>query len=126
MVERYIAWRDVRSEMKRTYEEKDENAKAKMAMIEDYLRQHMKAVGTTNLKVAGNTVYTEDVVKPVVEDWPAFGAFVLAQGDVGFMQKRISESSYREYMAEHPGAVMPGVTTTTTREVRIRRANQKD
>lgn len=99
-------------------------AKEKMALIENTLRGHLHTSGATSMKIAGNTVYVEDVVKPVVEDWPAFAEFVLAQGDIGYLQKRISEGSYRDYMAEHPGAVVPGVTTTTTREVRVRRANQ--
>lgn len=125
IVAKYIYIRDLRAQAKKEYEEDDALNKRKMELVENALRDHMRVNGMSSMKIDGNTVYTEDVEKPMVEDWPAFAAFILEQGDIGFLQKRISEGSFKQYKTE-TGQNPPGVTTSTFREVRIRRANQKD
>lgn len=120
-VDLYVGLREQRAQHKKVYEDLDGALKKKMEQLETGLLEELKRLGLDNVRVGDTVLYRQMETKPVVEDWKAFGDFILTQGDIGYLQKRISEGSFKEYVQEH-GAPPPGVSVMSAHVVRVRKA----
>ena len=119
VLERYTQLREDLANVRATAKTDEAAILNKMQAIEDKLHDVMREQGAEQLKAGGRTAYITVTVKPRVDDWPAFEAFVLETGDLSWLHRRPSEGVFKEY-TEKNQTCPPGTTAVTAREVRIR------
>ena len=54
-------------------------------------------------------------------DWPSMYRFIKDKGLIEFMEKRLNQTNVKEYIAEHPDEVPPGLQTSSEYTVSIRK-----
>lgn len=63
--------------------------------------------GVESVRTGNATVTVKRTTVPVVEDWPAFDAYVLKHKALDLLQRRVTVSAWRERV--EAGKVVPGV-----------------
>ncbi len=118
-LELYVQLRDQKAAIRAEADNQIAAIDNKLEAIEMKLNDVMKAQGVDSIKAGGRTAYVTVTMKPRVDDWPGFEAFVLEQGDLSWLHRRPSEGVFKAYVEEHK-ACPPGTTAVTAREVRVR------
>lgn len=123
VVERMIAIRDKRSELKAEFTKADEELKDMFAKGEAWLMQHLTAAGVDSMKANGvGTVFTKAELQTSIADRAAFDNFVVETGRVDMYEARVSKTAVKDYMETNHGELPPGIQARTERVVQIRRA----
>lgn len=123
VVERMIAIRDKRGELKAEFTKRDEDMKDLYAKGEAWLLNHLTVAGVDSMKAKNyGTVFTKVELQTSLADRDAFGQFVVATGRVDMYEARVSKTAVKEYMDSNNGELPPGVQARTERVVQIRRA----
>jgi hypothetical protein len=105
-------------EQKRGLEEQVKQLSAKMEALENQLIEMMDKEGVTKSTGAAATVSITSSVKPSVEDWDAFYAFIHRHKYYHLLERRPSVTGCRELL-ELKGKI-PGVVPFTQRKLNLR------
>jgi len=120
IVEKYIALRDRKSEMKKAYEGQVAEVDAAMERCEAYLLNTMNGMGIDSIKTAAGTAYTKVATSATVADWPLVLGFIQKHELWPMLEKRVSKTVVESYREEH-NDLPPGINWTETRVLNIRR-----
>ncbi len=105
-------------EQKRTHEEAIKQLEDKMSLIETKLIEAMDADGITKATGKKATVSISEQIRPNVQDWDAFYAYIHKNKFYHLLDRRPSVSGCRE-LFETKGKV-PGVVPFTARRINMR------
>src|SRR5574343_689738 len=105
-------------EKKRALEEQVNAVSAEMALLENALMEQMDSEGVTKSTGALATVGISETVKPNIEDWDAFYAYIHRHKYYHLLERRPSVTGCRELL-ETKGKI-PGVVPFTQRKLNIR------
>lgn len=105
-------------EQKRELEEQVNQLKAQMAELENELIAEMDRQGVTKSTGGAATVSISTTVRPSVEDWDAFYAYIHRHKYYHLLERRPSVSGCNELL-ETKGKI-PGVVPYTQRKLNIR------
>ena len=105
-------------EEKRKLEEQVKNIQAKMAALETDLIAYMDKQGVSKSTGALATVSISENIRPSVEDWAAFYAYIHRYKYYHLMERRPSVSGCNELL-ETKGKI-PGVVPFTQRKLNVR------
>lgn len=122
VVEKMVALRDQRAELKKQYEEQDRKLRELFARGEAWVLDHLTKAGATSMKGAAGTAFVKEDLRVSLGDWDALAGYVVESGDVDMLEHRVSKTAVKSYMERTGGELPPGVTTRTERVVQIRRA----
>lgn len=120
IVEKYIALRDRKGEMKKAYEEQVAEVSAAMDRCEAYLLNTMNGMGIDSIKTGAGTAYTKVATSASVADWPLVLGFIQKHELWPMLEKRVSKTVVESYREEH-NDLPPGINWTETRVLNIRR-----
>lgn len=121
LIQGYVKLRDMRAELKKAYDLKDEDLKSKMNKIEAYLLQMMQQTGASNLGAMHGTAYQQIQIRAGCNDWPTLWAFQQESGRFDLTEKRVSSKAVQAYQ-EETGELPPGVDISSEIKIVIRRA----
>lgn len=122
VVERLVAIRDQRAELKKQYEEQDRKLRELFARGEAWVLDHLTKAGATSMKGPAGTAFVKEDMRVSLGDWDALAQYVVDSGDVDMLEHRVSKTAVKTFMEQNKGELPPGVTTRTERVVQIRRA----
>jgi len=105
-------------EQKRELEEQVNQLKAQMAEVENELIAEMDKQGVTKSTGSAATVSISTTVRPSVDDWDAFYAYIHRHKYYHLLERRPSVSGCNELL-ETKGKI-PGVVPYTQRKLNIR------
>lgn len=105
-------------EQKRELEEQVNQLKAQMAELENELIAEMDRQGVTKSTGGAATVSISTTVRPSVDDWDAFYAYIHRHKYYHLLERRPSVSGCNELL-EAKGKI-PGVVPYTQRKLNIR------
>jgi len=105
-------------EQKRELEEQVNQLKAQMAELENELIAEMDKQGVTKSTGSAATVSISTTVRPSVDDWDAFYAYIHRHKYYHLLERRPSVSGCNELL-ETKGKI-PGVVPYTQRKLNIR------
>lgn len=105
-------------EQKRELEEQVNQLKAQMAELENELIAEMDRQGVTKSTGGAATVSISTTVRPSVDDWDAFYAYIHRHKYYHLLERRPSVSGCNELL-ETKGKI-PGVVPYTQRKLNIR------
>ncbi len=125
LIEVYIKIRDKRKELKDAFEEKDDELKDQLQLVENELLRRANEQGVTSFKADSGVAYTTETLKANVADKDAFFDFLREEELFDLMQARVSTRTLQEYMDEHDGKVPPGVNVFREKHVRVNRPRGK-
>ncbi len=105
-------------ETKRGLESQLKDIEKQMQEAEVGIMQAMDAEGIKKTTSGKATVSITESVKPQVEDWDAFGAYIIKNKFIHLLERRPSVTGCRE-LFETKGSI-PGVVPFTKRSLNIR------
>jgi hypothetical protein len=105
-------------EERRLLEKKIEDINKEFSIIEGELMKQMRSEGLESAKGKFASVSLQDVVKPSVEDWDKFYAYIAKHKYFHLLERRPSVTGCRE-LFETKGKI-PGVLPITLQKVSLR------
>ncbi len=120
----YIAIRDKRAEIKKAFDTEDELLKGHLARLEAQFLRVLQMNNSESIRTEFGTVFRTEDMKPSCQDWKVLDTWVEAQPDISpsdVLEKRLSKTFVKEYMAANDGALPPGVSVYREFVARVRR-----
>jgi hypothetical protein len=122
VVEKYIALRDRKAQIKKDAEEKMKPIDAAMDQIEAVLLSTFDQIGMDSCKSTAGTAYISTKTSATVADKEVFGAFVRASEDNWHLADvRAAKANIETYVEQHQD-LPPGINWREERTINVRRA----
>lgn len=123
MVTAYIRIRDKRKEIKDAYEAEDAILEAKLDAVAKALVAACNVAGTTTLKTPFGTATKTVKTRYWTSDWAEFYKVVREMDQPELLERRISQTNFKEFLAKHPDKLPKGVNVDSKYDVTVRRAS---
>ena len=120
IVEKYIALRDKKSELKAAYDGSVKEIDTAMDRVELYLLKTMQELGLESMKTPFGTPYISVRTSATVADWPAALDFIRSNEHWEMLERRVSKTFVDAYRKENDD-LPPGVNYREERVVNVRR-----
>jgi len=119
----YVKMRDKIQDLTRVYEAEVEGIKAQRDIVSNAMKDRVLAMGggISSVKTEHGTIMLRTATRYYAQDWDAFGKFVIEQGDINLLEKRVAQGNMAEFLKEHPDAAPPGLSSMSEIEVTVRR-----
>lgn len=91
------------------------------SQLENKLLSTMKDVGTDIVRGETATVSISETVRPKIDDFDAFSAFVIRKKALHLFERRIAATAYRELKDSLNGKPIPGTSEFTHERLNVRR-----
>lgn len=121
LVTAYVKIRDKRDEIRREYNEADEQLKDKLDKIQGALLALYKDRGVESLRTEAGTATRMVKTRYSAPDWTAFVEFVKENDAIDLLEKRIAQTNFRQFVEENPDVVVP-VRADSEYTIRVTRA----
>lgn len=121
IVEKYVALRDRKAELKAAYDASVKDIDAAMERVENYLLRTMQELGVESVRTPFGTPYISRRTSATVADWEAVLDFVRANDEWHMLERRVNKTVVETYRDEH-NDLPPGINWREERVVNIRRA----
>lgn len=136
LVNVYLKIREKRSQIRKEYEAQDDALKEKLDTIESALLKHLQNQNAQSVKTGPGTVYTQRDVVPACFDWDAFHRWVLKNGELDALERRVKKGFITDLIEQQRQAAIdngedaesieldlpPGVQIHERRVVRVRKS----
>lgn len=120
IIEKYIALRDKKAELKAAYDGQVKDLDAAMSRIENFLLAKMQELGVESLRTPFGTPYIQRRTSASVADWEAVLDWVRSNEEWGMLERRVSKTAVEAWRDEH-NDLPPGLNWREERVVNIRR-----
>jgi len=121
MIRVYVKIRDARAERKKLFEEEDKALVEQQEQIENAMLEIAQKSGATQLGSPSGTAYIETETQISIADDSSFYKFIKDTDSLDMLQRRVSTTAVKQYIAEHEGAVPPGLNLFNRMRIKIRR-----
>ena len=121
-VAEYVRLRGLKAEITERHKQELREVVEQMERGESWLLAQLQELGVESVKTASGTVFTQDRMLAGIGDKGSLMDFVRETKQPELLQARVSSDAIKQYMADHNGALPPGVKVTYERVVTIRRA----
>lgn len=120
IVEKYIALRDKKSELKAAYDASVKDVDTAMDRVENYLLATMQELGVDSVKTPFGTPYISMRTSATVADWPAVLGFIRESQAWEMLERRVNKTFVDTFRKEQ-NDLPPGVNYREERVVNVRR-----
>lgn len=121
----YVKTRDAKADANREATRKEEEFKTILTACQNQMLKLAQEQGVTGFKTPHGTTFTAVDTKISIADDAAFFAFVKAEGDLDFFERRVSSRHVEDYMKTHEGTAPPGLNIFKENVMRVRKASEK-
>lgn len=122
LVEKYIAIRARKAELKGEYDNKVAGLDDALSKIEAALLNTFNTTGIENIKTSAGTAYVATRTSCTVADRDAFlRDWVVPNGAWEFLENRVSKTAVEQYRSEH-GVIPPGLNWSEMRVINVRKS----
>lgn len=126
LTEAYLAIRTEREKLLRDYEEKDAELKKELTVLEQGLLSVCNSVGADSIRTQHGTIIRKLNERFFCSDFDSFKQFVMDNGAVDLLERRIHQGNFRQFMAENKDdGLPPGVNVMREYGVSVRKATTK-
>ena len=123
MVKVYIKIRDQRATLKAQFEEQDKLLRDQLDAIELELLEVCKKAGADSIRTKCGTIMRGVKTQYWTSDWENMHKFVLENQAPELLERRISQSTMKEFLANNPDKIPPGLNADSRYSVTVRRAS---
>ena len=102
-------------------ENKVKDIKAKRAQVQNALNEACQKLNVSSLKTTVGTLTRTLKTRYWTNDWPEMYKFLKDNDALELMEKRISQSNMKDFVANNPDLSPPGLQATSEYSVSIRK-----
>jgi hypothetical protein len=121
IVSTYIKLRDKRDMMYQDFKEKTAQIDEDMQTLKHKLVEVSKETGATSFSSPSGVAYRTVKNRYWTNDWESFYKFMQEHGAMALLEKRIHQTSMKEFMDDNPEVHPPGLHVDSEYEITIRR-----
>ena len=121
IVSTYIKLRDKRDMMYQEFKEKTAQLEEDMQVLKHKLVEISKETGVTSFSSPSGVAYRTVKNRYWTNDCGSFYQFMQEHGAMGLLEKRIHQTSMKEFLDEHPEVHPPGLHVDSEYEITVRR-----
>jgi len=116
----YLKLRDKRKQLKSKYEEEDKKLQDQLEILENYIKKVQRELNITQLKCLSGVAFTSPRIVYNCKDWNRFIQWAIENNHVGFLQRRLSNSSIQEFVDAN-NIIPPGLEAVKLEELHVRK-----
>jgi hypothetical protein len=117
----YIKIRDKRAELKAEFEQKDEVLEMQLNTIKSELLDYCKTQGVDSVRTAAGLFYRGIKTRYWTNDWDSMNRFILEHGIPEFYEKRLNQTSVKQFLEENPDVLPPGLNVDSEYVITVRK-----
>ena len=117
-------YRKLRTRMTALTQEYDTQAevlKAQQEEVKNAIKEQMKAMGVTSVRTTEGTAVMSVKTRYYTQDWDSFKKFMIEHEALDLLEKRIAQLNMAQFLEENPGAVPPGLNSTSEFDISVRK-----
>lgn len=107
-------------------ESKIKDIKEKRAHVQNALNEACEKLNVSSIKTDAGTLTRSLKSRYWTSDWPNMYKFLKDNNALELMEKRLCQGNVKEFLAENPDLVPPGLQTTSEYTVVIRKNKNKE
>lgn len=117
----YIKIRDKRAELKAAFEAEDAKLEAKLTEVKRALLDYCREQGVESVRTPAGIFYRSVKTRYWTNDWESMGKFILEHGLPEFFEKRLNQTSVKQYLEENPDVLPPGLNVDSEYVITVRK-----
>lgn len=117
----FIKMRDKRAELKAAFEAEDNALSAQMDAIKGALLDYCKEHGVESVRTSAGVFFRTVKTRYWTNDWESMNAFILEHGLPEFYEKRLNQTSVKQFLEENPDLHPPGLNTNSEYVITVRK-----
>lgn len=121
IVEKYIALRDRKAELKAAYDASVKDIDVAMERVENYLLRTLQELGVESVRTPFGTPYISKRTSASVADWESFLDFVKTNDEWAMLKRDVAKTVVATWREEH-NDLPPGLNWREERVVNIKRS----
>lgn len=125
LVQAYVNIREARRKLSAEFEEADKALKAKQALLDNTLLQHMQDTNQESARTKAGTAFITKDEQFSCADWNKLYKWIEKTQSYEATQKRLNKTFIQNYMEANKGKLPPAVNMHSELVVKVRTANAK-
>jgi hypothetical protein len=121
LVKVYIKMRDKHTELLHAFQEQENALKEKMAKVKTALLDHCKEHNVESVRTAEGLFFRTIKQSYWTNDWESMGKFIVEHQVPELLEKRLHQGNVKQFLAEHPDLLPPGINVDSEYSVTVRR-----
>lgn len=117
----YIKIRNKKSELSAAFKEEDKKLSDAMDAVKAQLLDYCKDQNVESVRTEAGLVYRTVKTRYWTSDWEAMHRFVLENEAPEFLEKRLNQTAVKEFLAENPETVPPGLNVDSEYVLSVRK-----
>lgn len=117
----YIKIRDKRAELKAQFEEADKDLAAQLDQVKRALLDYCKGHGVESVRTPAGIFYRSLKTRYWTNDWESMNKFILEHGVPEFYEKRLNQTSVKQFLEENPDVLPPGLNVDNEYVITVRK-----
>jgi len=117
----YIKIRDARAAAAAEFKEKDTKLSAQLDLVKAQLLNYCKEQNVESVRTSEGIFYRTIKTRYWTSDWSAMHAFVVEHSMPEFLEKRLNQTAVKEFLAENPETVPPGLNVDSEYLISVRK-----
>jgi hypothetical protein len=121
----YIKIRDKRTEIKRAFEDQDNDLVEQLELLEGQMLDMCKQMNADSIRTPYGTIIRSVKSRYWTNDWDSMYDFINREGAFGLLEKRLHQSNMRQFLEENPEKLPVGLNVENAYTVVVRRSKEK-
>jgi len=117
----YLKIRDKRAELKAQFDQEDTKLEAQLNAVKAALLEYCKEQGVDSVRTQAGLFYRGIKTRYWTNDWDSMNRFILERGIPEFYEKRLNQTSVRQFLEENPDVLPPGLNVDSEYVITVRK-----
>lgn len=117
----YLKIRDKRAELKAQFEAEDEKLSKQLDDVKRALLDYCKEQGVDSVRTPAGLFYRSIKTRYWTNDWASMNKFILENGIPEFYEKRLNQTTVKQFLEENPDVLPPGLNADTEYVITVRK-----
>lgn len=117
----YLKIRDKRAELKAQFEAEDEKLSKQLDEVKRALLDYCKSQNVDSVRTPAGLFYRSLKTRYWTNDWESMNKFILEHGIPEFYEKRLNQTSVKQFLEENPDVLPPGLNVDSEYVITVRK-----
>tara|TARA_R110000803_G_scaffold163913_1_gene227656 strand:+ start:29963 stop:30388 length:426 start_codon:yes stop_codon:yes gene_type:complete len=121
----YLKIRDSRADLKRKFEEADDELKEQSDILETQMLDICKDMNADSIRTPHGTIIRSVKSRYWTNDWDSMYSFIEEHSAFGLLEKRLHQTNMKDFLYENPKVLPQGLNVESSYSVVVRRSKEK-
>lgn len=121
----YLKIRDSRADLKRKFEEADDELKEQSDVLEAQMLDICKGMNADSIRTPHGTIIRSVKSRYWTNDWDSMYSFIEEHSAFGLLEKRLHQTNMKDFLYENPKVLPQGLNVENSYSVVVRRSKEK-